>query len=1465
FNGPSATVVAGDAEALETLMAAAEAAEVRARRVPVDYASHSAHIEAIEQRILADLAPLRPVASRVPLISAVTGETLDTAGMDAAYWYRNLRQPVRFATAVEAALAEGHRRFVEVSAHPVLTMSVQAIAEEVTRTPAVVVGTLRRAEDEANRLLANVAELWVNGTTVDWSAFYAGRPVQRVDLPTYAFQRKRYWLEPQTLAGDATGLGLGPAEHPLLGAAVSLAMDGGVLLTGMLSVRSHPWLADHAVNETSLLPGTGFVELALRAGDEVGCSHLRELTLQAPLLLPERDGVRIQVVVGEPDDAGHRTLRVYSQPEDADAELPWTCHAEGVLTPEATAPDADAAADLMLWPPKGAEAVDVSGFYKAAADAGYHYGPVFQGLRAAWRTEDEVFAEVVLPESAQADAARFGVHPALLDAALHANSLGPFGTARGELLLPFAWTGVSLLASGANALRVRIARAGTSGALTVLVADATGQPVAHAESLVLRPVTAGQLAASDGLSREALFHVEWTALDEGTTREATSTANWAVLGEDVFGLGVRTGAGLDALPDGDDTPAVVVYAPAPPKSPEEAVLGALGVVRQWLAEERPSDARLAVVTRGAVAAHPGSGADGEVTDLALAPVWGLVRSAQSENPGRLLLVDLDPATDPADAAGPELVRAVSAALRAEETQVATRDGHVLAPRMVRAHTGARLLPPATNDAWRLDALGGGTLESLALVPAPEAEAPLPAGQVRVAVRAAGLNFLDVLLGLGMAPDDREMGIEAAGVVVEVGEGVTDLAVGDRVMGLIPKGFGSMAVTDARVVTHVPEGWSFEQAASVPVVYLTAYYGLVDLAGLRAGESVLVHAAAGGVGMAAVQLAQHLGATVYATASEPKQATVAELGVPAERIASSRDLDFRDAFLNATDGAGVDVVLDSLAREFVDASLELLPRGGRFLEMGKTDIRDPEQVAQDHAGVLYRAFDMGEAGPDRIREILAEIVRLFRDGTLKPLPVTTWDVRRAPEAFRFMSQARHVGKIVLTIPAGLDPEGTVLVTGGTGTLGSLLARHLVTEHGVRSLVLTSRKGPDAEGAVELAAELEEAGARVRVAACDAADREQLAAVLNAIPAEHPLTGVVHAAGVLDDGVIGSLTEEQVRRVLRPKIDAAVNLHELTRDADLRLFAMYSSLAGLFGAPGQGNYAAANAYLDALAAHRRGLGLPGLSLVWGFWEDASGMTGHLGRQDRARISQNGLTPLTPDEGNALFDAAIRADAALTVTARIALAGGRATGAAAAVPPLMRALVRATPARRAAQSAASAADSGSALAARLASLGEAERDEAVLDLIRANVATVLGHANPQAIAAERPFKDMGFDSLTAVELRNRLNTATGLSLPATLIFDYPSPAALTELIRSQLVVGDVDTTPALVAELDRLDAALAAASPDDIARHRITDRLRGLLSRLGEATANPADDDGDDGDLMTATDDELFELLDGELGTP
>ncbi|TDC71073.1 type I polyketide synthase, partial [Streptomyces hainanensis] len=1363
MNGPTSTVISGDDTALSQILAACETDGIRTRRIPVDYASHSPQVERIHDQLIEALAGISPQPSRVPFYSTVTAKAIDTTSLNADYWFRNLRQPVRFEETTRLLLKQGHRLFVEASPHPVLTIGLQETID-TTETKATTIGTLRRDEGGPHRFTTALAEAFVHGAPVQWPAHFTNTNARQAELPTYAFQRQRYWLTSSGNAGDPTAWGQEAVEHPLLAAAVGSA-DGGVVFTGRLSLQTQPWLADHAVANVVLLPGTGFLELAIRAGDEVGCDHIEELTLEVPLVLPEKGGVAIHVRVGAADDAGRRALSVHSRSDDDGVGITeWTQHASGTLASSNNGAPTTGV-DLSAWPPREAEPIDLDGFYPGMAEAGYGYGPTFQGLRAAWRRDDEIFAEVALPQQAHEQATQFGIHPALLDATLHAIGLGDFFDTPGQVRLPFAWNGLSLTATGATHARVRLAAVGPD-TVSVDVADGAGRPLVRADSLVVPPVTLEQLEQIRSADRHSLLRLNWIALPAGAQR---ATGRWWVVGADPLGLqegleetGLRVASWPD-LPgmDDDATAPDVLVLPSvsgPDITPEAegvraAVTQALSSVQRWLADERFASTRLVVVTRGAVAAGP----DEAVSDLAQAGVWGLLRSAQSEHPDRIALVDLD--------AEPASVQTLPAAIESGEPQSAIRRGTILAPRLARP--GAESLVPPVGVPWRLDVKDSGTFDGLRLVPSPEVEAPLEPGQVRIALRAAGLNFRDVLLALGLIPQQVFVGGEASGVVTEVGPEVSGLAVGDRVMGFVPQAFGPMAVADHRLVARFPDDWSFEQAASVPVVFLTAYYGLVDLGGLKAGESVLIHAAAGGVGMAAVQLAQHLGAHVFATASPPKWPAVRELGVDPDRIASSRTLDFEQHFLQATGGAGVDVVLNSLANEFMDASARLLPRGGRFLEMGKTDIRDADEVATQHTGVAYQAFDLMQAGPERIQRMLSTIVALFDAGALRPLPLTTWDVRQARTAFRHLSQARHIGKVVLTIPPALDRDGTVLVTGGTGTLGGLVARHLVTAHGVRHLLLTSRRGPEADGAAALHDELTELGAQVTITACDTADRPAVTKLLATIPAEHPLTGVIHAAGVLDDALIETLTAEQVETVLRPKVDAALHLHELTQDLDLTAFVLFSSAAGVLGAPGQANYAAANAFLDALATHRHTHRLPATSIAWGLWAQASGMTGQLNQHDIARMSRSGLTPLTTEQALTLLDTALTTTDPLVVATRVDSGRLRAQAGAGMLPALLGGLVRA-PSRR---TAASAADT-SALQRQLATANETEQQRILTDLVRTHVATVLGHTTPDNITTDQAFKELGFDSLTAVELRNRLTTTTGQRLPATLIFDHPTP---------------------------------------------------------------------------------------------
>jgi len=1385
-NGPGSTVVSGAPAELADLVASCETDGIRARIIPVDYASHSAHVEVLRDELATALAGIAPRPTRIPFHSTVTGEVVGGQELDAEYWFRNLRQTVGFAAGTRALLDQGHRVFVEVSAHPVLTTAVSESVEEAEVSDAVVLESLRRDDGAPARFRAALAKAYVHGVDVDWRV-----PPTTTELPTYPFQRRRYWLEEPVAVGDAAALGLRRTDHPLLGAALRTADTDTLVLTGRLSRTAHPWLADHGIGDSVLLPGAAMVELALHAGDQVGCGHLAELTMQVPVVLDAE--LDLQVLIG-PQDGDGRPVSVYTGPSGSDE---WTRHASGVLTAERPA----APGDLTAWPPPGAVALPVDDFYASLADRGYCYGPAFQGVRAAWQDGDVIYASVALPD--ELDVSGFGLHPALLDASLHAAA----ATGTDGVRIPFNWSDVHLYATGARTVRVRLSPAGP-GSVTLLVADEAGQPVASVGELALRPVDTDALgrARTEG---SALFGLDLVPVE---LPEPPVEPSWVTLATDGHDYAAAAASATAAL------------WPCPPGELEEVVARTLDVVRDWLAEPELADVPLVVLTR--------------TDELAHRAVAGLLRTARIEHPGRLRHIDADD--------HPHTRAALPAALASRHPELIVRGGIGAVPQLVRASASPALTAPETLP-WRLSPTFRGELDQMSLTACPEVLRPLEPGEVRISVRAGGLNFKAVLLELGMVQRDEWSSLgEGAGIVLEVGSQVTGLAPGDRVMGLFTGGLGTVTVTDCRLVVPMPKRLSFAQAAGVPVVHLTAYYGLADLAGLRAGESLLLHAATGGVGFAALQLARHWGAEVFATASTGKRDALRAWDFDDDHLADSRSLGYADQFADATGGRGVDVVLNALAHEHVEESLALLPRGGRFVEMGKTDIRDPEEIAEGYPGVRYLAFDLMEAGFDRIGEMLEEIRVLFEESVLRPMPLTPFSVHRAPEAFRYLSQARHIGKIVLTVPAPLDPDGTVLVTGGTGALGGLVARHLVAEHGARRLLLTSRSGPAAEGATELAAELRAAGAEVSVVACDVGDRESVAELIRSV---HRLTGVVHAAGVLSDGVLEALTPEDLDTVLRTKARSAWHLHELTQDHDLSLFVLFSSVAGVLGNAGQGGYAAANAFLDGLAEHRSGLGLPGTSIAWGLWERFSAMTGHMTETDRERLARRGLGAISDDQGLALFDAALDLHRPVTVAVPIDVARLRDSGGP--VPEVLSALDPAAPARRRAVASAAATTQTD----RLVGLPGRQRRKALLDLVRESAAVVLGHSTAAMVDEDSAFKELGFDSLTAMELRNRLGNATGLRLPATVVFDHPTPAALAGVLDEMLVPTEETTVRSVVAELDRL----AAAQLDENERGLLAQRLQEVLRRL----AGPADT-SEEQDFTVASDDELFDFIDSKVNT-
>ncbi|PCG81992.1 hypothetical protein CIB93_32330, partial [Streptomyces sp. WZ.A104] len=917
------------------------------------------------------------------------------------------------------------------------------------------------------------------------------------DLPTYAFQRERYWLNPPSSRGDAAGLGLETAGHPLLGAVVPLPDGRGTLWTGRLSVAEQPWLADHTMHGRTVVPASTLVELALHAGEHAGTPRLAELTCHRPLALSS-DAVSVQVLVADADAAGRSAVEVFARAGDTAGSAPWARYASGTLTrtADATAKSPDVGAQ---WPPSRAIPQPADALYERAARSGVGLGPAFHAVRALWRRDGATYAEVALPGATADEAGAYGMHPVLLDAVARVGAPG----ATGDTLVPEQWSHVELSAVGGAFVRVSVLPS-DDGSVSISVTDETGEPVLSVGRLTTRPVTREEMRSTAGESHDALFDVDWVPVRTGGPASPSSWGEWDERDE-------RSAPGA-----GTETPALLVtrHTGGPGEDPTAATRRAVSALRDFLADERYVDTRLAVVTRGAVGVDPGEG----VADLAAAPVWGLVRAAQFEHPDRLLLVDVEPGLEPAVETA-----ALRAALGTSEPQAAVRGGNVLVPRLSRT-------------------------------------------------------------------------------------------------------------TASRERAAQPE--------------------------------------------------------------QPQQ---------------------------------------------------------------------PEQRGQ--------------------------------------LPVFG--------------------------------DGTVLVTGGTGGLGALVARHLAAEHGVRRLLLVSRRGPAADGVSELVAEIEKTGAAVRVEACDVGDRDALAALLAALPDDGPLTGVVHCAGVVADGVIDALDAERLARVFRPKAEAALHLHELTRELDLSAFVLFSSVAGVFGAAGRANYAAANSFLDALAHERRARGLPAVSAAWGLWEEERGMGGQVTEADLARIRREGAVAMSADEGLALLDAVLVHDRALTVPARLDLAS--LAGADAPLPAVLRKLV-ATGRRRldaqapaVRQDTAAPAKAAEQLARSLAGLTEAEQVRSLLALVRGEVAAVLGHSDPDAVTPDRGFLESGFSSVAVVELRNRLSRATGLRFSAATLFDHSTPRAVARHLRERLApepAASGETAPGTVDGTD-FRTALAALP---IARLKEVGVLDALLRLTG-----------------------------------
>jgi acyl transferase domain-containing protein len=1169
----------------------------------------------------------------------------------------------------------------------------------------------------------------------------------------HVWQRQRYWFEPSSPRGTAG------AGHPLLGRRLSSPVFRETVFETELSAHSPAFLTDHRPGGRVILPLAACLEMFLAAS---GASALEDVIIQEPLELPA-DGARQIQVVADGDD-----LRLYSLAHDQ-----WKLHATARRASASTPPSP---AHVTEFPHAAGEKLDVAEFYRGMATRGLNFGPAFRTIEQLWGGPRSASATVRF----EGPGDRYRIHPVLLDGCLQ--PLGallpddrmylPLGMRRFEIFHAppsgVLWSQAEINSAAGNAL---------SG--DVKIYDAAGQPVAVAQRMWLRKAAAG--------NRLCLSEIVWVPRPRQTTKEFPISGVWLVFADStgiassiIEGL-ERDGARCLVVKRGEDFETVLADSPvngvlhlwsldAPTnldlddvrllRNQREICGSVLRLTQIVTAKPGPQQPRMFIVTRGAQWTHAGQ-REGSVTQ---SPVWGLARTIRREYPALSCInVDLDPDLPSSDPLLQEIHYPDGA------DQIAWRGESRLVPQL--AERGEE------PESVRLEATRKGRLEELRWVKS-DRKIPGP-GEVEIRVAASGLNFRDVLNALGEYPGDAgALGSECSGWVEQFGAGVTGLAVGDEVVAVARSSFARFVIASAELVAPKPRSLRLEECATLPVAYLTARYAFETIAQMRAGQRILIHAAAGGVGLAAVAEAQRVGAEIYATAgSAEKRNFLASLGV--RHIMNSRAFDYRRQIMEQTQGRGVDLVLNSLAGDHIQESLEALAPGGVFLELGKRGIWDQQRVAALRADVRYFVVDWGEEyarNPGLVAAVYRDVIRDAERGAVRPLPCRIFDQSEAEQAFRWMEQGRHIGKILVRMSAGpgVRSDGAYLITGGLGSLGLKVAGWM-TAQGARKLVLVGRNNPSEEALSAIRA-MEAAGTRVDARRADVSRKEELEPILREIEeGSSPLRGVVHAAGVLDDAVLAQQNWDRFARVMGPKVCGAWHLHTLTANLDLDFFILFSSLASVAGAPGQGNYAAANAFLDSLAHHRRASGLPGLSINWGPWAE-SGMATRPSAAGWQR-SFPGLNALSTQQALELWQRA------LSHRHLTQLVAGSWSESVALIP-------------------APPGDN-----TRQASRLSVSRGGGLVTYLRGEAAKIIGLPDASSLDLDAPLFAAGLDSLMTIEFRNVLGAAFNRSFPSTLLFDYPSIQKLAHFIEGDGgLAGERDHSP--VADIRNMDESAAEA---------------------------------------------------------
>lgn len=1428
-NTPNDVVVSGPETAVAELVERLAASGIRVQALRVSHAFHSG----LMRPIVAEFERLagRPSGAAVlPFFSTVSAARMAPDRIGARYWASQIEAPVRFAATAQAMAAEGATVFLEYGPAAVLSgLARQSVEGDGLQF----LGSLQRGGDGRRAMLDSLARLYVQGVDPHWKAVVGPMGAGRAAIPTYPFQRKRHYRAPIVDAGrHAVAAGTTSGGHPYLGQRIHsrLLPKGAALHQALFTADNPAFLVEHQIFGKIISPAAAHLSMAFAAAG-YGAS-LEDVSFTAPLVV-EPEAPRIVQFAVEADGAGYSLA---SQPADKPGDV-WTVHSAGRIAAPAVTPGP---LDLAAIQARCDRAMAPADFYALIETLGYSTGAHFQCIREIAKSAGEALCRIAAVDAIDAGAIHPGLIDSMLQTVLPACESDAAHMLDGEsVLIPLHMAHVAIHGNLDQPLwcHSRVEVAGELVKAQLTVCDDAGTPVLAIGDFLLKRTDRATLYQELGDGDRALMHaIDWQPVTLAVPEAAPD--GWIVLSDrDGWGSAVAARLLPSAVPclelmRGEAEPARfaevatawaarhgveranILFAwgggGTDPERETRATLSALLPVVQALGSGMtPMRARLWLLSRQVQQVVPEDGG-AALPMLDGAALWGIGRAIANEMPqiwGGLFDVEANP-TD----AGAAAVVAAAMSPAGEDQLAIRRHGQCFAARLAPAAPAAALPELGDSERYRLDKGPRRTLDDLRFERL--ARGVPGAGEVEIEVLAAGLNFRDVLNALGQYPGEAGLlGFEAVGRVTALAPDVAGLAIGDSVIALAAPGcIGSHVTVRRALVVRKPEALSAAEAVALPAALLTAYYALHHLGGIKAGDRVLIHAAAGGVGMAAVQLALAAGAEVFATAGAPeKQQFVRDMGVA--HVMSSRTLDFADRIRAITGGRGVDMVLNSLSGDFIAESFGVLAPGGRFLEMGKIGIWDEARVRARDPSWVYRPFDLAAVAQEDPATLVAMFEKLLEDvaaGRLVPLPVTVFPMADAEQAFRFMAQARHIGKIVLSredesrrtrfATRGVHGDAHYLITGGLGALGLRVAQRLV-EEGARHLVLSGRRGPN-ESARAAIAELEAAGARVTIIEGDVAVADDAARMV-AAASSPPLAGVVHAAGLLEDGMIADLDADRLARVLAPKVAGGWNLHRATEKLDLDFFLLFSSVAAIIGNLGQGAYAAGNAFLDGLAAWRRRRGLAATSLNWGPWAEA-GMAAAL-KNDR--FAAMGIRQLAPAQGLRTMMRLIGDSPLQAVVADIDWAAyGRAQGIAGG-SGLFAAVVDA-PAARATASADEPASRD--ILAELAAALPAQREGVMRSFLQELARQTLGYGHGETIAPDKPLADQGFDSLMSVEMRNRLNRALGRKLAASLLFDYPTLDRIgRHLLDSLLPPEAAASAPSAADILDEIESLIGRSS--------------------------------------------------------